>query len=192
MNSKENCFFLFAKHKFSTTLHNKNSYNQPFFCIVLKSGKLVVETLQNTVDALKQQLMEKDTQIAGLTAALSDAQQVQQQLSSALATSQETQKQLTDALATAQALHAGTIQMQQQKAQQTQPELPQDAPVVDVAEPEQDHSPAEEKTEVQETQVATPEQEGEKKGAMVKEVQERPLKRGFWAKLFGRKYTGSF
>ena len=139
----------------------------------------LVETLQNTVDALKQQLMEKDTQIAGLTAALSNAQQVQQQLSAAMATSQETQKQLSDALAAAQALHAGTIQMQQQQAQQTQPEPPQDAPVVDAAEPEQ--APAEEEIpEKQETQVVAPELEGKKGGAMVYERK----KRGFWAKLF--------
>ena len=83
----------------------------------------LVETLQNTVNTLKQQLMEKDTQLAGLTAALSEAQQVQIQLSSALETAQQTQKQLTDALAAAQALHAGTIQMQQQ-VQQQQPETP--------------------------------------------------------------------
>ena len=83
----------------------------------------LVETLQNTVNTLKQQLMEKDTQIAGLTSALSEAQQVQIQLSSALETAQQTQKQLTDALAAAQALHAGTIQMQQQ-VQQQQPETP--------------------------------------------------------------------
>jgi murein DD-endopeptidase MepM/ murein hydrolase activator NlpD len=125
-----------------------------------------IDALTAQLDAKDAQLAEKDTQIAGLTAALSDAQQVQQQLASALETSQQAQKQLSDALAAAQALHAGTIQMQQQQAQQTQPEPPQDAPVVDAAEPEQ---------------------EGEGRGAMVKEVQEKPLKRGFWAKLFGRK-----
>ena len=107
--------------------------------------------LRETVAALTAQLDAKDQQLASLTEALTVAQRTQQQLS--------------DALAAAQALHAGTIQMQQQKAQQTQPEPPQDASVVDAA----------------------PEQGGEDIGAMVKEVQEKPLKRGFWAKLFGRK-----
>jgi hypothetical protein len=120
----------------------------------------LVETLQNTVNTLKQQLMEKDTQIVGLTAALSDAQQVQQQLSSALATSQETQKQLTDALAAAQALHAGTIQMQQQ-GQQQQPETP----VVDASSD------------------LDPEGTGD---AMVQSYSEKKKHRGFFARLFGR------
>ncbi len=73
--------------------------------------------LRQTIEALTAQpsvkdaqLAEKDIQLTGLTAALAEAQQVQQQLASALETSQQTQKQLSDALAAAQALHAGTIQ----------------------------------------------------------------------------------
>lgn len=121
----------------------------------------LVETLQNTVNTLKQQLMEKDTQLAGLTAALSEAQQVQIQLSSALETAQQTQKQLTDALAAAQALHAGTIQMQQQQVQQQQPETP----VVD----------------------ASSDLDSEGTGdAMVQSYSEKKKHRGFFARLFGR------
>jgi chaperonin cofactor prefoldin len=121
----------------------------------------LVETLQNTVNTLKQQLMEKDTQLAGLTAALSEAQQVQIQLSSALETAQQTQKQLTDALAAAQALHAGTIQMQQQQVQQQQPETP----VVDAF------------------SGLDPEGMGD---AMVQSYSEKKKHRGFFARLFGR------
>ena len=119
----------------------------------------LVETLQNTVNTLKQQLMEKDTQIAGLTSALSEAQQVQIQLSSALETAQQTQKQLTDALAAAQALHAGTIQMQQQQVQQPE------TPVVDAASD------------------LDPERTGD---AMVQSYSEKKKHRGFFARLFGR------
>ena len=119
----------------------------------------LVETLQNTVITLKQQLMEKDTQLAGLTAALSEAQQVQIQLSSALETAQQTQKQLTDALAAAQALHAGTIQMQQQQVQQPE------TPVVDAASD------------------LDPERTGD---AMVQSYSEKKKHRGFFARLFGR------
>ena len=115
----------------------------------------------SNVPTLKQQLMEKDTQLAGLTAALSEAQQVQIQLSSALETAQQTQKQLTDALAAAQALHAGTIQMQQQQVQQQQPETP----VVD----------------------ASSDLDSEGTGdAMVQSYSEKKKHRGFFARLFGR------
>ena len=130
-----------------------------------------IDALTDQLDAKDAQLAEKDTQIAGLTAALSEAQQVQQQLASALETAQLTQKQLSDALAAAQALHAGTIQ-----ALQT---AQQDAPVVNAAqEPEQ--APPAEEPEVQETMVAASEPAGGRRGAMV----HKGKKRGFWAKLF--------
>lgn len=77
--------------------------------------------LETTIAVLREQLAEKDKQIAALT--------------SALATSQEQVKQLTDslrdtttALTAAQALHAGTIQQQLTEQQASCEGQPEDVP----------------------------------------------------------------
>ena len=119
-----------------------------------------IEALTAQLSAKDAQLAKKDIQLADLTSALFEAQQIQQQLSSALATSQETQKQLTDALAAALALHAGTIQMQQQ-VQQQQPETP----VVDASSD------------------LDPEEKGD---AKVQLYPKNRKHRGFFANLFGK------
>lgn len=77
--------------------------------------------LETTIAVLREQLAEKDKQIAALT--------------SALTTSQEQVKQLTDslhdttaALTAAQALHAGTIQQQLSDKQERSESVSEDVP----------------------------------------------------------------
>lgn len=126
------------------------------------------DALRITIDALTAQLDAKDKQINDLTAALASAQNTltemqhaQQALTEVLTISQETQKQLTDALAVAQALHAGTIQMQQQQVQQQSPEFP----VVDASSD------------------LDPEEKGD---AKVQSYPKNRKHRGFFANLFGK------
>lgn len=67
------------------------------------SANSLLETLQTTISVLKEQLSEKDNQIAALTSALVTSQEQANQLIKSLHDN-------ATALTAAQALHAGTIQ----------------------------------------------------------------------------------
>lgn len=81
--------------------------------------------LQTTIAVLREQLSEKDKQIAALTSALTTSQEQVKQLTESL-------HDTTTALAAAQALHAGTI-----KQQLTDKQVGCEGQAEDVVEPEQ-------------------------------------------------------
>lgn len=84
----------------------------------------LIDTLQNTVDTLKQQLTVKDKQIDDLTVMLK--------------ASQERETTLVTALSAAQALHAGTIQERLTERSGGSEGQGEDAMVADVTDAEQE------------------------------------------------------
>lgn len=83
--------------------------------------------LQTTIAVLREQLSEKDKQIAALTSALTTSQEQVKQLTESL-------HDTTTALAAAQALHAGTIKQQLTEQQANSESVSEDVP----HEPEQE------------------------------------------------------
>lgn len=104
----------------ATELHNEMQPLATDNATELQSdNQALTNTLQETITALREQLTEKDKQIAELTAALKTSQQQ-------LTVAQEQQTALTTALTQQQALHAGTIQQQlEQRSDVPEHEEPQ-------------------------------------------------------------------